>query len=65
METKKCTMCGNELDEFDTELNFSIHKKIGYGSIHDGDKLDLDLCCECFDKLMSVLRPMCGKDPIK
>ena len=54
MITKKhyCNMCGKELDMWDEQEGFSIHKKIGYGSIYDGDYLNLNLCCECADKII-------------
>ena len=49
-EKKFCNRCGKELDFFDLQQDFSIHKKIGYGSIYDGFTVDYRLCCECFDK---------------
>lgn len=50
-EKKFCNRCGVELDFFDLQQDFSIHRKIGYGSIYDGSTVDLQLCCECFDKM--------------
>lgn len=47
-----CNHCGKELDFFDRQEDFSIHKQIGYGSIHDGDIVCMRLCCDCFDKLI-------------
>ena len=39
-----------------------IHRQhIGYGSIHDGDNVDLQLCCDCFDRLVSE----CNVSPIE
>ncbi len=52
-EKKLCSHCGKELDFFDQQQDFSIHKHIGYGSIYDGDYVDLHLCCECFDKAVA------------
>lgn len=39
------------MDEFDIMSDFAISKKIGYGSIHDGEEVDLKLCCACFDRV--------------
>ncbi len=47
----KCNFCGKEMDEFDIMSGFTISKKIGYGSIHDGEEVDLKLCCACFDRV--------------
>ena len=53
-DKRVCNYCGKELDLFDLQEDFSIHRQhIGYGSIHDGDNVDLQLCCDCFDKLVS------------
>lgn len=52
-----CSCCGKELDFFDLQQNFSIHKPvIGYGSVYDGDSVDLTLCCCCFDALVQKCR---------
>lgn len=50
-EKKVCNYCGKELDLFDLQQKFIIHTRIGYGSIHDGDSVHCQLCCDCFDKL--------------
>ena len=53
MQNKRaCNICGRELDPFDLQQEFIIHRKIEYGSIHDGDIVDLQLCCDCFDDLV-------------
>lgn len=53
MQDKKiCNYCGKELDLFDQQQDFIIHTQIGYGSIHDGDRVHCQLCCDCFDKLV-------------
>lgn len=51
-----CNRCGKALDMFDLQQNFYISTSIGYGSIHDGDKVDLRLCCDCFDKLVAACK---------
>jgi hypothetical protein len=61
MHKKKCcNLCGKDLNLFDKQENFSIHKEIGYGSEHDGDTLDLQICCECMDEIIKkcVLSPI-------
>ena len=47
-----CNKCGKEMDEFDIQEQFQIQTRLGYGSKYDGDMLDIDLCCECMDKLI-------------
>ena len=55
-----CNKCGIVLDRWDVENDFTIHKKIGYGSIHDGDTVELHLCSWCMDNLIND----CLRDPI-
>jgi hypothetical protein len=45
-----CNRCGKELDEFDKQCKFCIHTTALYGSVHDGDEIRMNLCCDCFDK---------------
>ena len=47
-----CNMCGKEFDYSD---DFGIRHTYGYGSVHDMDKLEVDLCNECLDKLTTYL----------
>lgn len=56
-----CNMCGSRFDFWDEQENYSIHKTCGYGSSNDGNKLNLDICCKCMDKLVK----MCVIDPIE
>ena len=51
-----CSLCGKELDDWDIHNDVHIHKRLGYGSIHDGAMLDLRLCCDCLDKLIYMCR---------
>lgn len=60
----RCNICGKEFNDFDEDFEFGVHWRIGYGSQHDGDKVDLDLCPECFDKFIHKLRKKCKIDPI-
>lgn len=47
----KCNFCGEEMDDFDILSDFTISKNVGYGSIHDGEYIDLKLCCACLDRI--------------
>lgn len=47
-----CNMCGKQFDLWDEQEAFGFHYCVGYGSVFDGSRIDLDLCCDCFDKLM-------------
>ena len=61
-----CNMCGEKIDEMDLACNeFSISHCFGYGSIHDGDTLDFDLCSTCQDKLVTYLIETCKISPMR
>lgn len=60
MTKRFCNKCGKEIDEH--YENISIKKRIGYGSVHDDDDMDLNLCCECLDEMIAWLRPQCKRD---
>ena len=55
-----CNHCGKELDIFDLQQEFTIHRKIEYGSSYDGCIVHLQLCCDCFDKMVES----CKVNPI-
>ena len=59
----RCNKCGREMQVFDLHNNFSIHKTIGYGSVHDGDELRIAFCCDCMDEIISscVVSPISEK----
>lgn len=56
-----CNQCGKELDFFDLQQDFSIHKHIQYGSEFDGCYVHYRLCCDCFDKCVKE----CEVNPIR
>lgn len=61
-QTKRCNRCGRELDFWDLQQDFTIHKeKLGYGTSHDGDSVHLQVCCSCFDALVDE----CVIDPVE
>lgn len=60
-----CNICGVNFDLWDKQEQFGFHYKVGYGSIYDGDEINLDMCCNCFDKLLTeYLLPKCKINPI-
>lgn len=63
MESKEiCNICGQELDFWDKQEDFSIHKsELGYGTLYDGDKLHMRICCGCMNRLIKS----CAVDPIE
>lgn len=60
-----CNVCGKTFDFYDSNESFGMHHYIGYGSKHDGEILDLNLCCKCFDKVLDLIIPMCKHTPVK
>lgn len=56
-----CNKCGKKFNFWDTQENFSINTQMGYGTEHDGDILELDLCCSCMEKLINE----CAISPVK
>ena len=60
-EKTVCNCCGKELDIFDLQQNFVIHKRVQYGSVYDGCDVDYHLCCDCFDRAVEA----CRVSPIK
>ena len=61
----RCTMCNKILNEWDIQEDFSWHKWIGYGSKYDLNKLDLDLCCDCFDKVLDFILQNSVNNPLQ
>lgn len=61
---KKCNMCGKEFDIWDEQENLCFEHKIGYGSVHDGEQVNLNLCCDCFDKVIDMVTQMCQTNPL-
>lgn len=57
---RKCNLCGTTYDTWDDLENFSITKKLGFGTKYDGSNLDLHLCCECLQNLVDI----CAISPI-
>lgn len=51
-DTKTCNMCGKELDIWDKQEDFSIHRHLGYGTKYDESYLDIQICCDCMEKFI-------------
>ena len=61
---KQCTMCGKYFDLWDEQENFCLNRRIGYGSSYDSCQVKLRLCCGCFDRVLDMVVPLCGTNPI-
>ena len=53
------------MDFWDIQEDYSIHTTIGYGSKYDEERVELDFCCECMDKLIDkcVISPLVSMRP--
>lgn len=49
-----CNLCGKKFDEWDKQEAFSIHRRCGYGTKYDGETIQMDICCECMNKLIEA-----------
>lgn len=61
---RTCNMCGKTFDYWDHEENISLDHFIGYGSKHDMHRMQLNLCCKCFDKVVDWIIPQCKTNPM-
>lgn len=52
-----CSVCGKEFDDLDIQENNHFVKHFGYGSKHDLDIIDIDLCIDCMDRLVDIILP--------
>ena len=59
-----CNVCGQPFTDFDENAHIGLHTRIGYGSKHDGETIDVDICCSCLDKLMDKYSDKCAINPI-
>lgn len=58
-----CNMCGKE-DKMYSGVSHVVDGKIRRDSQYAGEYFDLDLCCECFDKVVDWIIPQCKHNPI-
>ena len=47
-----CNKCGKKFDVFDRHEGFSLQGRFGFGTKFDGENYELDLCCDCMEKLV-------------
>ena len=50
-----CTMCGKKFDVWDEQQNFVVDREIGYGSKYDYHHIQMNLCCDCFDRVVDYI----------
>ncbi len=64
MQKQICNVCGKEFDMWDKQEQFGFEYYVGYGSKHDGEHIQADICCDCFDALMADFIPRCKINPV-
>lgn len=47
-----CNCCGKEFGTYDYFVTNPISFCVGYGSKYDGERVQLDICVACLDKLI-------------
>lgn len=47
-----CNKCGKSLDTWDIQEDYSMRRRLGYGSKYDGDELKINICCDCMDRFI-------------
>lgn len=61
----KCTMCGKQFDIEDLYLGDNRYDIfVNYPSKYDLKRLQFNFCCDCFDKVLDTIIPMCKNDPV-
>lgn len=58
MKIIKCDDCKKEIEDLNIELDcLNLRYNFGYGTKHDGKKLDIDLCPDClFNNLKKFIQ---------
>jgi hypothetical protein len=56
-----CNICGQVIDHTNQFEGFRLNSKVGYGSVYDGEILELHVCSDCMDRLIDT----CKVHPIK
>lgn len=61
----KCTMCGKKFDDEDIMLGDNTYDiYVNYPSKHDLERIKLNFCVDCFDKVLDMIIPLCKINPI-
>ena len=47
-----CNICGKELHESEKQDGLLVHRRFGYGSIHDDEEHRVLYCLKCFEALI-------------
>lgn len=60
IHTCVCNKCKKEFDIWDTHNGLIINKIMGYGSRYDGEKINMNICCDCMDDIIEscLISPM-------
>lgn len=59
-----CDICGREFDDWDKQENHHHSYNFGFGSKHDLEFIEFDVCASCFDKLVDAILPLFPKSPM-
>lgn len=60
-----CDICGKDFDNWDLQENHHHTYNFGYGSKHDLEYLEFDVCADCFDKIVDTILPLFPKSPLQ
>ena len=60
-----CDICGKDFDNWDLQENHHHTYNFGFGSKHDLEYLEFDVCADCFDKIIDTILPLFPKSPLK
>ena len=60
-----CTMCGKPFSSWDMNLGDNRYDIfVGYPSSHDTERIQINLCVDCFDKVLDTIVSMCKINPV-
>ncbi len=60
-----CTMCGKPFSSWDMNLGDNRHDIfVGYPSKHDLERIQINLCVDCFDNVLDTIISMCKTNPV-
>lgn len=60
----KCNRCGKSISEKRVDSVPEWRGRVGYGSRHDGEYLDVHLCSKCFDEVIKELSEKFAISPL-
>lgn len=59
-----CNLCGKTFSNNNCMTIVNFDAMLPYGSKYDGMRFSIDLCPECCDKTIDLIRPLCKFDPL-